>query len=73
MFVFVWMFLRLGECLRQRLAVCLCVFERVGGCLCGMEGCRNGAMDDTNRAVWWEAGVRALLPLPGWMQYLTAD
>lgn len=52
--------------------VCVCVW-RVGGCLCGMEGCKNGGMDDTNRAEWWEAGVRALLLLPGWMQYLTAD
>lgn len=53
---------------------CVCVrVRRVGGCLCGMEGCKNGGMDDTNRAEWWEAGVMALLPLPGWMQYLTAD
>lgn len=57
-------------CGSARLRVCVL---RVGGCLCGMEGCKNGGMDDTNRAKWWEAGVRALLPLPGWMQYLTAD
>ena len=50
----------------------MCVWQ-VGGCLCGMEGCKNGRMDDTSRAEWWEAGVRALLLLPGWMQYLTAD
>lgn len=35
---------------------------------------RNGSMGGmrgTNRAEWWEAGVRASLPLPGWMRYLT--
>lgn len=34
---------------------------------------KNGGNDDTNRAEWWEAGVRARLLLAGWMQYLTAD
>lgn len=60
-------------CSRARLCVHVVCVWWVGGCLCGMEGCKNGGMDDTNRAEWWEAGVRALLPLPGWMQYLTAD
>lgn len=50
----------------------MCVYL-TGGCLCRMEGCKNGELDDTNRAEPWEAGVRALLPPPGWMQYLTAD
>lgn len=33
----------------------------------------TGGMRGTNRAEWWEAGVRASLPLPGWMHYLTAE
>lgn len=62
--------LRLGECLWQRLALCVCVCSWwVGVCV----EWKNGGNDDTNRAEWWEAGVRALLLLAGWMQYLTAD
>lgn len=66
--MFVWMFASGWVFAAAPGSVCVCSWW-VGVCV----EWKNGGNDDTNRAGWWEAGVRALLLLAGWMQYLTAD
>lgn len=53
--------------------VCMCVCVCLKGGWVFVWNWKNGGMDDTSRAEWWEAGVRAPLLPPGWMQNLTAD
>lgn len=51
------------------------VCPAMGACTCAWAFARNGSiggMRGTNRAEPWEGGVRASLPPPGWIHYLTA-
>lgn len=57
---------RVDTCIWVSVALlCVCLAGRqVGVCV----KWKNGGMHGTNRAEWWEAGGRASLLPPGWMQ-----